>query len=171
MEGHLRRRQVAGGGQAQVTPRARTNQLLYQAELLLAAPAGDDEHAEARRMAGEEGALALLELALESLLREVTEHAGLERHDWRELLAPQGAPLAELERLRGLAQRPDSWLARLIARIEALHASDGVARRASGAAQGIIAVGSAAALGDELHDCLTAAKREIAELRQTSEEW
>ncbi|GEK72274.1 MULTISPECIES: DUF6586 family protein [Halomonas] len=154
-----------------MTPRARTNQLLYQAELLLATPAGDDEHAEARRMAGEEGALAMLELALESLLREVTEHARLERHDWRELLAPEGEPLAELGRLRSLAQRPDSWLARLIARLEALHTSDGVARRATGAAQGIIAVGSAAALGDELRDCLAAAKREIGELRQTSEEW
>ncbi|ATJ83179.1 DUF6586 family protein [Halomonas beimenensis] len=154
-----------------MTPRARTNQLLYQAELLPAVPAGDDEHAEARRMAGEEGALALLELALESLLREVTEHAGLERHDWHELLAPEGMALAELERLRGLAARPDSWLARLLGRIEALHSSEGVARRTGGAAQGLIAVGSAAALGEELQDCLRAAKREIAELRQTSEEW
>ncbi len=154
-----------------MTPRARTNQLLYQAELLLTLPAGDDEHAEARRMAGEEGALAMLELALESLLREVTEHALLDRHDWRELLAPDGEPLAELERLRSLVQRPDSWLARLVARVEALHTSDGVARRASGASQGLIAVGSAAALGDELRDVIAAAKREIAALRQTSEEW
>ncbi|WP_136247612.1 DUF6586 family protein [Halomonas borealis] len=154
-----------------MTPRARTNQLLYQAELLLATPGGDDEHAEARRMAAEEGALAMFELALESLLREVTEHAGLERHDWRELLAPEGESLAELERLRGLVQRPDSWLARLLSRFQALHGSEGVARRTSGAAQGLIAVGSAAALGDELRDCLAAAKREITELRQTSEEW
>lgn len=69
-----------------MTPRSRTNQLLYQAELLLEIPAGGDEHREARRMAVEEGALALIELALESLLREVTEHALLEQHDWRELL-------------------------------------------------------------------------------------
>ncbi|UYG06262.1 DUF6586 family protein [Halomonas sp. M4R1S46] len=154
-----------------MTPRSRTNQLLYQAELLLAVPPGDDEHREARRMAGEEGALALLELALESLLREVTEHAALERHDWRELLDPEGTPLAELERLRSLAARPESWLARLLGRLEALHGSEGAARRASGAAQGLIAVGSAAALHEELRDCLAEAKREIAALRETSEEW
>ncbi len=73
-----------------MNPRSRTNQLLYQAELLLDVAPGSDEHAQARRMAAEEGALALIELALESLLREVTEHARLERHDWRELLAAQG---------------------------------------------------------------------------------
>ncbi|MDN3520585.1 DUF6586 family protein [Halomonas ramblicola] len=154
-----------------MTPRARTNQLLYQAELLLQTPAGDDEHAEARRMAGEEGALALTELALESLLREVTEHAALERHDWRELLGPQGAGIAELHRLRELATREDSWLAWLLARLAALHESDGVARRRSGAAQGLIAVGSGAALAEELAWCLGEAKAEIAALRQTSEEW
>lgn len=154
-----------------MTPRARTNQLLYQAELLLEMPAGDDEHREARRMATEEGSLALLELALESLLREVTEHAQLARHDWRELLGPDGADIAELRRLRELAARPESWLAWLLARLEALHDSDGVARRTSTAAQGVIAVGSAAALGDELRDCVRQAKRELAALRETSEEW
>lgn len=154
-----------------MTPRARTNQLLYQAELLLDTHAGDDEHAEARRMAGEEGALALAELALESLLREVTEHARLPRHDWRELLGPEGAGIAELHRLRELAAQPGSWLAWLISRLEALHASEGAARRRTGAAAGLIAVGSAAALGDELHGCLQAAKAEIAALRETSQEW
>lgn len=154
-----------------MTPRSRTNQLLYQAELLLALPAGDDEHAEARRMAVEEGSLALFELALQSLLREVTEHAQLARHDWRELLGPEGVGIAELHRLRELAAREDSWLAWLIGKLEALHGSDGVARRGTGAARGLIAVGSGAALGDELRACLAAAKAEIAALRETSEEW
>ncbi|QFU01330.1 hypothetical protein FIU83_06725 [Halomonas sp. THAF5a] len=153
-----------------MTPRARTNQLLYQAELLLALPAGDDEHATARRMAAEEGGLALLELALESLLREVTEHAHLGRHDWRELLGPEGAGIAELHRLRELAARPDSWLSRLLARLEALHGTDGVARRRSGN-PGLIAVGGGASLSEELAECVGEAKRELAALRETSEEW
>ncbi|MFY0990374.1 DUF6586 family protein [Halomonas sp. C05BenzN] len=154
-----------------MTPRSRTNQLLYQAELLLDTLPGDDEHAEARRMAAEEGALALFELALQSLLREVTEHARLERHEWRELLGPEGAGIAELHRLRELAARPDSWLAWLVVRLEALHSSDGVARRTSGAAAGLIAVGNATALGDELRWCLAEAKAELAALRETSQEW
>jgi hypothetical protein len=154
-----------------VTPRARTNQLLYQAELLLDVAIGEDEHAEARRMAAEEGALALTELALESLLREVTEHAHLAHHAWRELLGPEGAGIAELHRLRELAAQPGSWLAWLVTRLEALHGNEGAARRTSGAARGLIAVGSAAALGEELRDCLQQAKAEIAALRETSQEW
>ncbi|WP_069384240.1 DUF6586 family protein [Halomonas caseinilytica] len=157
-----------------MTPRARTNQLLYQAELLLAVVPGDDEHGEARRMAAEEGALALLELALASLVRELTElteHAVQSGEDWRHLLLSDDVRLAELDRLRSLAERPDSWLARLLARLEALHSSDGVARRSSGAAQGLIAVGGVDDLGAELLECLGEAKREIGDLRQTSEEW
>ncbi len=154
-----------------MTPRSRTNQLLYQAELLLEMPGGNDEHAEARRMAVEEGALALFELALESLLREVTEHARLERHEWRELLGADGAGIAELHRLRELAAQPDSWLSWLIGRLQALHASDGVARRRSGAAAGLIAVGSGATLVDELRWCIGAAKAELEALRETSQEW
>ncbi|MBA2778707.1 DUF6586 family protein [Billgrantia kenyensis] len=154
-----------------MTPRGRTNQLLYQAELLLDVAPGTDEHAEARRMAAEEAALALVELALESLLREVTEHARLERHDWRELLGREGAGIAELHRLRELAARPESWLGRLLQRIEALHESTGVARRRNVAQPGLIAVGSSAALGDEIRACLEDAKLEIAALRETSQEW
>lgn len=153
-----------------MTPRSRTNQLLYQAELLLDASRGDDEHADARRMAAEEGGLALTELALESLLREVTEHALLARHDWRELLGSEGAGIAELQRLRELASRPDSWLAWLLGRLEALHGTEGVARRSSAAA-GLIASGSGAAFADQLRWCLGEAKREAAALRETSEEW
>ncbi|WP_416137246.1 DUF6586 family protein [Halomonas sp. HK25] len=154
-----------------MTPRSRTNQLLYQAELLLETPSGSDEHADARRMAAEEGALALFELALQSLLREVTFHARLERHEWRELLGADGAGIAELHRLRELAAQPDSWLAWLVTRLEALHASEGAARRTSGAAAGLIAVGSGAALGEELRWCLAEAKAELAALRETSQEW
>jgi hypothetical protein len=151
-----------------VTPRSRTNQLLYQAELLLDSPRVDDEHEESRRMAAEEGALALGELALESLLREVTEHALLERHDWRELLG-QGTGIAELQRLRELASRPDTWMAWLLDRLEALHGTEGVARRT--AASGLITSGSGAPFADQLRWCLGEAKREAAALRETSEEW
>ncbi|MGL6215123.1 DUF6586 family protein [Billgrantia desiderata] len=154
-----------------MTPRSRTNQLLYQAELLLDIDPGNDEHAEARRMASEEAALALAELALESLLREITEHARLPRHDWHELLGGEGLGIAELHRLRELAARPDSWLAWLLQRIEALHDSAGVARRGRPSAAGMIAVGGSAALGDELRACLEEAKREIQSLRETSQEW
>lgn len=73
-------------------------------------PAGDDEHAPARQMALEESALALFELALESLLREVTEHARLPEHRWSVLLASDGPALAELQRLRDLAARPSEAL-------------------------------------------------------------
>ena len=153
-----------------MSPGARTNQLLYQAELLLQVPAGDDEHAEARRMATEEGALALTELALQALLREVTEHARLSSYDWRELLGPEGAGIAELQRLRELAAREGSWLHWLIARLAALHGDEGAARRGRGGA-GLIAVGGSAELGQALDDCLRQAKAEIAALRQTSQEW
>ncbi|HSH57659.1 MAG TPA: DUF6586 family protein [Halomonas sp.] len=153
-----------------MTPGARTNQLLYQAELLLQIPAGDDEHTEARRMAAEEGALALTELALQALLREVTEHAHLPRHDWRELLGPEGASIAELQRLRELAAREGSWLHWLIGRLAALHGDEGAARRGRGGG-GLITVGGAGELGQMLDDCLRQAKAEIAALRQTSQEW
>ncbi|SHF45767.1 hypothetical protein SAMN02745148_02677 [Modicisalibacter ilicicola DSM 19980] len=152
-----------------MTPRGRTNQLLYQAELLLATPSGEDEHAASRRMALEEGTLALLELALEAALREVTEHAYLARHDWRELLQEDDEPIAELERLRELAGRPGSWLAVLIARLEALRGVEGAARRDAG--QALIASADRVALADELRWCLGEFKELLFELRETSAEW
>ena len=112
-----------------MTPRGRTNQLLYHAELLLGAEVKDDEHAAARRMAHEEGALATLEMALNAALRELTEHAQLPRHDWRELLSDGGPALAALVQMRELARRDDSWLAVLLTRLDELHAVDGAARR------------------------------------------
>lgn len=152
-----------------MTPRGRTNQLIYQAELLLDVAAGDDEHAVARRMAAEEGALALLELALDATLREVTEHTPEMHHDWRELLDERGGRIAELERLRELAVQPESWLATLIARIEALHGVDGAARRE--ASESLIVAADRVALADELRWCAGELKSLLGELRETSFEW
>ncbi|WP_168016756.1 DUF6586 family protein [Halomonas salinarum] len=153
-----------------MTQSGRTNQLLYQAELVLAVPAGDDEHAVARRMASEEGALALLELALNSALRELTEHARLPRHDWRELLIRDAPPVAELTQLRELAGQPDSWLGWLLSRLNGLHGVDGVARREV-ASPMTIAVAGQRSLGDELAGCLSEFKTTLSQLRETSVEW
>lgn len=150
-------------------PKGRTNQLLYQAELLLDVAQGDDEHATARRMASEEGALALLELALNAALREVTEHARLTHHDWRELLSDRGEEIAELKRLRELAGEPDSWLAILLARIAALHSTEGAARHET--AGSLIVAAGRVALADELRWCAREFKRVLRELRETSIEW
>ncbi|MBD3896036.1 hypothetical protein IEI94_09250 [Halomonas sp. ML-15] len=153
-----------------MTPRGRTNQLLYQAELLLAQAPGDDEHAAARRMALEEGALALLELGLNAALRELTEHAMLPRHDWRELLAEERPPLAALEQLSELARREGSWLDVLLTRIEALHDVEGAARRQP-SRSGLIISAAEQSLGDELGEALAGLKATLATLRETSEEW
>lgn len=153
-----------------MSAQSRTNQLLYQAELLAMLSAGDDEHATARQMAQEEGALALFELALESLLREVTEHARLSEHAWRILLAEDGVNLAELQRLRDLRAHPESWLHWLVAQLERLHSDDGAARRTAHN-PAMIAVGSPVNLRKQLLDNLQAAKREIGALRETSLEW
>ncbi|MBF8221301.1 DUF6586 family protein [Halomonas sp. 328] len=153
-----------------MTPAGRTNQLLYQAELLLTQPpAAADEHGDARRRALEEGALVTLELALNSLLREVTEHARLPHHDWRALLGADAAPVAELAQLRALAEAPDSWLARLLARLEALHGVEGAARRE--ASSQLIAVSAGVPLAQELAGCLKAFKALLPALRETSQEW
>lgn len=161
-----------------MTPRGRTNQLIYQAELLLAVPAGmsvemaaeKDEHAAVRRMACDEGALALLALVLEAVLREVTEHARLARHDWRELLQNQDEVehIAEVERLRKLAEKPGSWLNLLIARLDGLQSVEGAARRE--ASQSLIAA-DRKLLADELRWCIEEFKALLLELRETSVEW
>ncbi|GHC30675.1 DUF6586 family protein [Aidingimonas halophila] len=152
-----------------MTPAGRTNQLIYQAELLLQIPHGDDEHANARRMATEEGAMAVAELALNSALRELTEHAMLARHDWRELLTGE-RPLAELEHLRELARREDSWLAWLLARLAQLHDVDGAAGHRQGGAALIVTAGEAD-MAERLRWCLREFKSTLAELRETSFEW
>jgi len=152
-----------------MTPRGRTNQLLYQAELLLDMPAGDDEHAPARRMAREEGALALLGLALNAALRELTEHAALANHDWRDLLGAEGESVAELQRLRALRADPQSWLGQLCAQLEALESAEGAARREVDAS--LIAIADRRPLGEELQAGIRAFKAELARLRETSVEW
>ncbi|WP_447045534.1 DUF6586 family protein [Vreelandella sp. H-I2] len=150
--------------------RSRTNQLLYQAELLATSSVGEDEHTPSRQMALEEGALALFELALESLLREVTEHARLSEHRWNVLLASDGPALAELQRLRDLKAEPESWLNWLAGQLERLHSDEGAARRASHN-PAMITVGGQANLRQQLLDKLQDAKREIEALRETSLEW
>ncbi|QEM81499.1 DUF6586 family protein [Halomonas binhaiensis] len=157
-----------------MTPRARTNQLLYQAELLLTMASGNggevgDEHSDARRRAREEGALALMELALNALLRDVTFHAHLTQHHWRELLLGESAPgVAEVVRLRSLVEDPDSWLSWLLARIEALHGDEGASKASAASARLIVGGGG---LTESLADCLASMKAEVAALRETSEEW
>ncbi|BCB07647.1 hypothetical protein HHSLTHF2_15370 [Vreelandella venusta] len=153
-----------------MSPRSRTNQLLYQAELLVGLPTGSDEHAQARQMAIEESALALFELALNSLLKEVTEHARLHDHGWQVLLNEQGPAVAELQRLRDLLHQPDSWLHWLIGHVEKLHSDEGVSKRAV-QNPSMIAVGSQESVADQLLVNLHAAKRDIAALRETSQEW
>lgn len=153
-----------------MSDRSRTNQLLYQAELLATSATEDDEHAVVRVMAQEEGALALFEMALTSLLREVTEHARLTQHDWRYLLSEEGPAMAELQRLRDLAQHPDSWLNWLVGQLDKLHSSEGVAKRRA-SQPGMIAVGDQASLREQLQTHLESAKREVAALRETSQEW
>lgn len=153
-----------------MSPRSRTNQLLYQAELLVGLPAGDDEHAPVRQMAIEESALALFELALNAMLREVCEHARLETHAWQQLLASDGPDIAELQRLRDLIGQPDSWLCWLTAQLERLHSSEGAAKRRVDNPS-MIAVASQASFSEQLLTHIAAAKQEIAALRETSQEW
>jgi hypothetical protein len=153
-----------------VTPRARTNQLLYQAELLITTPLAGGEDAASRKMALEESALALMELALESHLKEVTEHARLGEHRWPLLLAAEGPALAELQRLRDLAGDVESWLGWLIFQLDRLHSSEGAAKWPT-YNPSMIALGSQVAFADELMACIKSAKKEMAALRETSEEW
>nr|WP_284041255.1 DUF6586 family protein [Halomonas olivaria] len=133
-------------------------------------PTGSDEHAPARQLAIEESALALFELALNSLLKEVSQHARLETHDWHQLLASDGPAIAELQRLRDIMCQPDSWLCWLVAQLERLHSDEGAARR-SVQNPAMIALGGQGSLAEQLLNNLQAAKQEIANLRETSQEW
>ncbi|MGM0614807.1 MAG: DUF6586 family protein [Pseudomonadota bacterium] len=153
-----------------MTPKSRTNQLFYHAQLMADMPAGDDEHVTARKMAMEESALALLELALESMLKELTEHARLDTHRWQVLLAADGPDVAELQRLRDIAADAESWLGWLLFQLERLHSDQGAARRPV-ANPGMIALGSETEFADQLLQCIQSAKAEVAELRETSQEW
>lgn len=153
-----------------MSSRSRTNQLLYQAELMVGLPPGSDEHALSRQMAIEEGALALFELALNALLKEVCEHARFEAHAWQALLANDGPAIAELQRLRDLMRQPDSWLYWLTMQLERLHGSEGAAKRRLDNPS-LIALASQVSLSEQLLNHLGAAKQDIAALRETSQEW
>lgn len=148
---------------------ARTNQLLHHAELLLAQEGGSDEQAMARRMALEEAALATLELALESLLREVTEHTNRTLEGWRAWFEATDVQVAELERLRALADREESWLDVLLKQLAALHADSGAASRRQ--ITGLIASGQAPDLADQLRWCHREFKALLPDLREGSQEW
>jgi len=159
-----------------VTSLARTNQLLYQVELLLALGAdaqteksGRDEHAMARRMALEEAALGQLELALNAVLREVTEHTDLHHDDWRGWLQATTIHVAELERLRALVHDPESWLAMLLERLRALHGDDGAARREM--QPRLIASAGEPTLAETLRWCHREFKSLLPALREGSSEW
>ncbi|WP_110655916.1 DUF6586 family protein [Salinicola halimionae] len=158
-----------------MTSPARTNQLLYQAELLLtlgmveAQKPDRDEHATARRMALEEAALGQLELALNALLREVTEHTDLTHDDWRAWLQATTIHVAELERLRTLADEPESWLAILLERLRALHGDEGAARRE--APRRLIASAGEPMLAETLRWCHREFKTLLPSLREGSSEW
>lgn len=149
---------------------SRTNQLLYQAELVIGLPVGSDEHAPARQMAIEESALALFELALNAMLKEVCEHARLETHAWQQLLANDGPAIAELQRLRDLMRQPDSWLCWLVVQLERLHSHEGAAKRRVDNPS-MIALASQTSYSEQLASHLTAAKQDVAALRETSQEW
>lgn len=152
-----------------MSDQGRTNQLLYQAFLLLEGPEGDDEHAEARRMALEESALVMLELALESLIREIAHTCRWPEIPWREVLAHPPARVAEIEQLREQLTDPRSWLARLICHIDRLHGAEGAAQRRRRTA--LIASSQQPALGHELVECLDAFRALLPRLRETSHEW
>jgi hypothetical protein len=57
-----------------------------------------------------------------------------------------------------------------VGQLDKLHSNEGAARR-SVQNPAMIAVGSQRSLAEQLMDNLAAAKREIASLRETSEEW
>nr|WP_286009658.1 DUF6586 family protein [Salinicola sp. S1-1-2] len=137
--------------------------------MLLAQSPGDDEHAPARRMALEEAALGQLELALDALLREVTSHTDLLRNGWRQWLADTTVNVAELSRLRELANTDGSWLACLLQRLDALHGDDGASRREPAA--GMIASAATVPLARELAWCHRELKALLPGLREGSYEW
>lgn len=149
---------------------SRTNQLLYQVELVIDLAAGSDEHAAARQMAIEESALALFELALNALLKEVCEHARLDDCSWRSLLTGDDPAIAELQRLRDLMRQPDSWLYWLVGQLERLHSDEGAARRRVDN-PAMIALSSHTSYAEQLAAHLATAKRDVAALRESSQEW
>ncbi|OHV13060.1 DUF6586 family protein [Kushneria phosphatilytica] len=152
-----------------MSARARTNQLLYQARLLLAMPVGEDEHADARRMALEESALAQLELALASLIEEIAHICNWPDMEWRQALLDPPRSVAEIERLRALREDGSSWLARLLWHIDRLHGEEGAAMRQRPSMT--ITTTGRAGLADDLHDALAGFATLLPALRETGVEW
>ncbi|GHC18997.1 hypothetical protein GCM10010082_08080 [Kushneria pakistanensis] len=147
----------------------RTNQLLYQAMLLLDQPAGNDEHADARHRALEEGALSMLEMALESVIREIAHTCRWPQAHWRTVLEQPPAPVAEIELLRGLMAQPESWLARLLHLLDRLHDESGAAQLQRH--DNMIASSGHEALAQQLARCLDDFRALLPRLRETSYEW
>ncbi|MFC0338822.1 hypothetical protein SAMN05421848_0343 [Kushneria avicenniae] len=147
----------------------RTNQLLYQAMLLLEQPAGDDEHADARRRALEEGALSMIEMALESVIKEIAHTCRWPPMHWRTVLEQPPARVAEIELLRELMAQPDSWLGRLLTLSDRLHGEEGAARLRRH--DNMIASSQNESLSRELARCLKDFRALLPRLRETSYEW
>ena len=147
----------------------RTNQLLYQAMLLLEQTAGDDEHADARRRALEEGGLSMLEMALESVIREIAHTCRWPSMHWRSVLNEPPARVAEIELLRELMGQPESWLARLLVLLDRLHDEGGAAQLRRH--DNMIASSQSEPLSRELARCLDDFRTLLPRLRETSYEW
>ncbi|REC96036.1 DUF6586 family protein [Kushneria indalinina] len=147
----------------------RTNQLLYQAMLLLEQPAGHDEHADARRRALEEGTLSMIEMALESVIKEIAHTCRWPAMHWRAVLDQPPAPVAEIELLRALMSQPESWLARLLQLLDRLHDESGAAQLRRH--DNMIASSQSPPLSRELATCLDEFRALLPRLRETSYEW
>ena len=147
----------------------RTNQLLYQALLLLEQSPGNDEHADARRRALEEGALSMIEMALESAIKEIAHTCRWPSMHWRTVLDEPPAPVAEIELLRALMAQPDSWLARMLQLLDRLHHEGGAAQLCRH--DNMIASSQSEPLSRELARCLDDFRALLPRLRETSYEW
>lgn len=92
---------------------AQARRWLYQAELLVALPAGHDEQAIARRRALDEAAVAMVVQALQGFVIELVTLPPAQVPAWPDVLAllPEGC--AERERLQSVLVSPDGELYRL----------------------------------------------------------
>ncbi|ANF57888.1 DUF6586 family protein [Halotalea alkalilenta] len=148
--------------------RRRTNQLLYRADLLLGQPAvGDVEQqlVDARRAALEEGALALIDLALDALVAELLRLPTWPQGGWRSGLIQGADDNAELSRLSAALLSPEGELRALGESLEALRGFEVKAP----VRPGMIAVGNAQRPSVEMS--LVRLKALTNELRESALEW